>query len=80
MTKEKDTTRSACISKQFGGVEVLSDINLDLCTGEIHALLEKMGQASLLLLKYLRVHRPTRGQMKLNGESVDVSSPIVAQN
>ena len=68
------------ISKQFGGVEVLSDINLDLCTGEIHALLGENGAGKSTFAWVLAgVHRPTRGQMKLNGESVDVSSPIVAQ-
>ena len=81
MTKEKKILLEACgISKQFGGVEVLSDINLDLCAGEIHALLGENGAGKSTFAKILAgVHRPTRGQMKLTGESVDVSSPIVAQ-
>lgn len=81
MTKEKKILIEACgISKQFGGVEVLSDINLDLCAGEIHALLGENGAGKSTFAKILAgVHRPTRGQMKLTGEPVDVSSPIVAQ-
>jgi ABC-type phosphonate transport system ATPase subunit len=31
------------ISKQFAGVEVLSDVDLDLAPGEIHALLGENG-------------------------------------
>jgi rhamnose transport system ATP-binding protein len=31
------------ISKQFGGIEVLTDIDLDLMRGEIHALLGENG-------------------------------------
>ena len=69
MTKEKKILLEARgISKQFGGVEVLSDINLDLCTGEIHALLGENGAGKSTFAKILAgVHRPTRGQMKLNG-------------
>ena len=81
MTKEKRLIEAGGISKQFGGVEVLSDINLDFCVGEIHALLGENGAGKSTFAKILAgVHRPTRGQIKLNGESVDVSSPIVAQN
>ena len=81
MTKEKKILIEARgISKQFGGVEVLSDINLDFSVGEIHALLGENGAGKSTIAKILEGdHRPTRGQIKLNGESEDVSSPIVAQ-
>ena len=81
MTKDKKMLIEARgISKQFGGVEVLSDINLDLRVGEIHALLGENGAGKSTFAKILAgVHRPTRGQMTLNSKAVDVSSPIVAQ-
>ncbi len=68
------------ISKQFGGVEVLSNIDLDLHIGEIHALLGENGAGKSTFAKILAgVHRPSRGKLKLNGKPVDISSPIAAQ-
>ena len=68
------------ISKQFGGVEVLSDVDLDLHVGEIHALLGENGAGKSTFAKILAgVHRPTRGTLSMNGDPVDVPSPIAAQ-
>ncbi|MCR9139618.1 MAG: sugar ABC transporter ATP-binding protein [Alphaproteobacteria bacterium] len=69
------------ISKQFGGVEVLSDVDLDLSAGEIHALLGENGAGKSTFAKILSgVHRPTRGTLALNGNPVEVPNPIAAQN
>jgi len=68
------------ISKQFGGVEVLSDVDLDLHTGEIHALLGENGAGKSTFAKILAgVHRPTRGTLAMNGQAIEVPSPIAAQ-
>jgi rhamnose transport system ATP-binding protein len=68
------------ITKQFAGVEVLRDVDLDLMPGEIHALLGENGAGKSTFSKIIAgVHRPTRGTIKLNGEIVDVASPIAAQ-
>jgi rhamnose transport system ATP-binding protein len=68
------------ISKQFAGVEVLSDVDLDLMPGEIHALLGENGAGKSTFAKIVAgVHRPTRGSLSLNGRVVDVANPIVAQ-
>lgn len=68
------------ISKQFAGVEVLGDVDLDLMPGEIHALLGENGAGKSTFAKILAgVHRPTRGTLTLNGSAVEVSNPIVAQ-
>jgi rhamnose transport system ATP-binding protein len=68
------------IAKAFAGVEVLTGVDLDLRRGEIHALLGENGAGKSTFAKILAgVHRPTRGTLALNGEAVDVVSPIVAQ-
>lgn len=68
------------ISKQFAGVEVLGDVDLDLMPGEIHALLGENGAGKSTFAKIIAgVHRPTRGTLTLNGSPVEVTSPIVAQ-
>jgi rhamnose transport system ATP-binding protein len=68
------------IAKQFAGVEVLSDVSLELMRGEIHALLGENGAGKSTFAKIIAgVHRPTRGSLVLNGQEVEVTNPIVAQ-
>lgn len=68
------------ISKQFAGVEVLSDVDLDLQTGEIHALLGENGAGKSTFAKILAgVYRPTRGTLALSGKPIQVPNPIAAQ-
>ena len=56
------------ISKQFAGIEVLRDVDLDLQRGEIHALLGENGAGKSTFAKILAgVHRPSRGTLALNG-------------
>ena len=68
------------ISKSFGGVEVLRNVDLDLTPGEVHALLGENGAGKSTFAKILAgVHRPTRGTISLSGKLVDILSPIGAQ-
>ncbi len=68
------------VSKQFAGIEVLSDVDLDLMLGEIHALLGENGAGKSTFAKILAgVHRPTRGTLAMNGAPIEVSDPIAAQ-
>ena len=68
------------ISKSFATIEVLRDVDLDLMPGEIHALLGENGAGKSTFAKIIAgVYRPTRGTLELNGQPVEVTSPIVAQ-
>jgi rhamnose transport system ATP-binding protein len=68
------------ISKQFAAVEVLRDVDLDLRVGEIHALLGENGAGKSTFAKILAgVYRPTRGTLALNGQPVDIATPLIAQ-
>ena len=68
------------IGKQFASIEVLRDVDLDLRAGEIHALLGENGAGKSTFAKILAgVHRPSRGTLTLNGQAVEITSPIVAQ-
>ncbi len=69
------------ISKQFAGIEVLSDVDLDLLPGEIHALIGENGAGKSTFAKIVSgVHRPTRGTLRLSGETVEVPNPHAAQD
>ena len=79
-TSNRPLVSARGISKQFAGVEVLRDVDLDLQRGEIHALLGENGAGKSTFAKMLAgVHRPTRGTLALNGTKVDITDPIAAQ-
>ncbi|MEO6014410.1 MAG: sugar ABC transporter ATP-binding protein [Devosia sp.] len=68
------------IGKEFAGIEVLRDVDLDLMPGEIHALLGENGAGKSTFAKMLAgVYRPSRGTLSLNGREVDIQSPNAAQ-
>ena len=64
------------ISKDFGGVRALDGVSLALQPGQITCLLGDNGAGKTTLIKILAgVHRPTFGQLYLDGRSVDLDSP-----
>ncbi len=79
-THQMPLLSSRGISKQFAGIEVLSDVDLDLIPGEIHALIGENGAGKSTFAKIVSgVYHPTRGTLKLNGELVKVPNPHAAQ-
>lgn len=68
------------ISKSFGSVTVLDGVNLELRSGEVHALLGENGAGKSSLMKILMgVHQPDRGQLVLGGSAVRFANPADAQ-
>jgi ribose transport system ATP-binding protein len=68
------------ISKRFGGVVALDNVNFDLQAGEIHGLIGENGAGKSTMMKILAgVHSDFEGQMHLNGQPVRFSSPADAQ-
>jgi len=71
--------RLSGISKNFGAVSALTDINLEVFPGEVVALVGDNGAGKSTLIKTLAgVHQPTSGSIEFNGEKVVLSSPGVA--
>ncbi|MFC7407048.1 sugar ABC transporter ATP-binding protein [Georgenia alba] len=64
------------VSKSFAGTRVLSDVDVDLDRGEIHALVGENGAGKSTLMKILGgVHAPDDGLIELDGEPVAFGSP-----
>jgi simple sugar transport system ATP-binding protein len=64
------------ISKTFGKVAANKDIDLDIYSGEIHALLGENGAGKSTLISIISgVYMPDGGTMEWNGEKVSFSSP-----
>ena len=56
------------ISKSFATVPALENMHLDVHRGRVHTLLGENGAGKSTLMKILAgVHRPDRGEMRLNG-------------
>ena len=64
------------VSKSFGPIDVLEGINLEVRAGEVLCLLGDNGAGKSTLIKTMSgVHKPTSGEIWMDGEKVEFSSP-----
>jgi D-xylose transport system ATP-binding protein len=67
------------ISKNFGAVSALTDIDLDVHAGEVVALVGDNGAGKSTLVKILAgVHQPSSGSITFRGKPVTLDDPSVA--
>ena len=68
------------LSKTFGIVEVLKDVSLTVRPGEVHAIIGENGAGKSTLMKILAGnHQPTRGEIRMDSQSVRFSGPVDAE-
>ncbi len=68
------------VSKAFPGVQALDDVSMSIKAGEIHALVGENGSGKSTLAKCLAgVHQPESGQLRHEGEPVELFHPFDAQ-
>jgi ribose transport system ATP-binding protein len=69
------------ITKIFSGVTALSEVNLDLARGEVHALVGENGAGKSTLIKIMTgAYTRDGGQVYLEGRAVDFRTPEDAQD
>ncbi|RFB78078.1 sugar ABC transporter ATP-binding protein [Methylovirgula sp. 4M-Z18] len=68
------------VSKSFGGIEVLSDISIDLHAGEVHAVIGENGAGKSTLMKILAGHLPpSAGTLRIDGQDIHFAGPAEAE-
>jgi ABC-type sugar transport system ATPase subunit len=72
--------RGTGMRKQFGGVEVLHGVDLDLRAGEVHALVGENGAGKSTIINLLSGRLPPdSGRLELNGTPVGFRNPLAAR-
>ncbi|WP_108662097.1 sugar ABC transporter ATP-binding protein [Acuticoccus kandeliae] len=67
------------ISKSYGGVHALTDIDFSCRKGSIHAVLGENGAGKSTLIKIISgVVQPDKGSMSLDGRPIEFASPLEA--
>jgi len=69
------------LTKKFGGLTAVNDVDLDIYPGEVVALLGDNGAGKSTLIKCVSgVHSRTSGRVTFEGEEVSFSNPIEARD
>jgi len=69
------------VSKRFLAVRALTDVDLDIRRGEVHALVGENGSGKSTLVKCLAgVHQPNEGMLFHDGSPVTLGHPLAARD
>ncbi|TCU29327.1 monosaccharide ABC transporter ATP-binding protein (CUT2 family) [Rhizobium azibense] len=69
------------VTKHFGALKALTEVDFTLERGEVHALCGENGAGKSTLMNIIAgVLQPTEGQIRLDGKLVRISSPAAAQS
>lgn len=72
--------RTEGIYKDFGGVQVLKDINLEIRTGEILGIIGENGAGKSTLMKIISgIYQPSAGSISVDGKPVRIADSIDAR-
>src|ERR687894_1118085 len=69
------------VTKHFGGVTAVEDVDFDLRPGEVHALVGENGAGKSTLMKIVDgLYAPDEGRLEVEGQPAEFSSPRDAES
>ncbi len=69
------------VSKSFPGVKALNNVSIKIQKGSVHALMGENGAGKSTLVKCaFGIYQPNEGEIKVEGEKVQMKSPVQALN
>jgi simple sugar transport system ATP-binding protein len=69
------------LEMHFGGVKALRGVDMQIPRGKVTAIIGDNGAGKSTLIKCLSgIYQPTHGQISINGEPVQITSPISARH
>ena len=72
--------RAEHITKEFSGVRVLNDINVEIRAGEIFGIIGENGAGKSTFVKIMSgIYTPSAGQLYLDGKPVAIKNPIIGK-
>jgi ribose transport system ATP-binding protein len=75
-----DVVEMIGISKSYGGVKALDNVQFSVRSGEVHALVGENGAGKSTLMKVLQgVVRPDAGTIRINGSNAIIANPLAAR-
>ncbi|MCP4934991.1 MAG: sugar ABC transporter ATP-binding protein, partial [bacterium] len=81
MKEKAPIIRMQNMSKTFGGVYALRNVDVDIYPGEVHALVGENGAGKSTLIKILAgVHHPSQGEISLDNKPISFPDPSSAQH
>jgi len=81
MSDSKPVLEMRNVNKSFGPIDVLHNISLQVRQSEVLCLLGDNGAGKSTLIKTLAgVHKPTTGELLIDGEPVSLTGPGDASN
>lgn len=67
------------LTKGFAGVQALKGVDLEVLPGEVHCLLGQNGAGKSTLIKTLSgAYQPDSGEIRWQGETLSIASPVAA--
>ncbi|HHF08588.1 MAG TPA: ATP-binding cassette domain-containing protein, partial [Kosmotoga arenicorallina] len=65
------------IAKEFSGVRVLNNINIEIKSGEIFGIIGENGAGKSTFVKILTgIYTPTEGRIYFNGKEIQLETPL----
>ena len=69
------------LEMHFGGVKALRGVDMQIPRGKVTAIIGDNGAGKSTLIKCISgIYQPTHGEILINGQSVEITSPISARN